>query len=151
MPREVGALDARRVIAHAAEDDQLAEVLADGSVGGQQLVELVEQFERFLAGLALEAFGHQGRGSRGDGAARTDKADVDDDVVLHLDEELQLVAAERIVAIGLARGVRHGMAIPRTLGVIENDFLVEIVDHQAKTSFTLWRPATSASISPKVL
>ena len=62
-------------------------------------------------------------------AAGADETDVDDDVVFHFDEELQLVAAERIVAIGLAGGVRHGMAIPRTLTVVENNFLVEIVDH----------------------
>src|ERR1035437_7470555 len=129
MPRQGGALDARRVIAHAAEDDQLAQVLADGGVGGQQLVELLQQLERFLAGFTLEALGHQGGRSRGDGAAGANEADVHDDVVFHFDEQLQLVAAERIVAIGLAGGVRHGMAVPRTLAVIENDFLVEIVDH----------------------
>src|SRR6185369_12449529 len=150
MPGQGGALDAGRIIAHPAEDDQFAEVLADGGIGGQELVELFEQLERLLTGFALEALGHQGRGSGGDGASRTDEADIYDDVVFHFDEELELVAAERIVAIGLAGGVRHGMAIPRTLTVVENDFLVEIVDHQAKTSFTLRRPATSASISPKV-
>src|SRR5450830_1307427 len=69
MPRQGGALDARRVIAHAAEDDQLAQVLADGGIGGQQLVELLQQLERFLAGFTLEALGHQGGRSRGDGAA----------------------------------------------------------------------------------
>src|ERR1035437_5980288 len=101
MPRQGGALDARRVIAHAAEDDQLAQVLADGGIGGQQLVELLQQLERFLAGFTLEALGHQGGRSGGDGAAGANEADVHDDVVFHFDEELQLVAAERIVAIGL--------------------------------------------------
>ena len=114
-------------------------------------MELFEQLEGFGAGLALEALGHQGGRRGGDGAAGADEADVDDDVVFDFDEELQLVAAERIIAIGLAGGVRHGVAVSGTLGVIENDFLVEIVNHQEKTSLTLWRPATSASISPKVL
>src|SRR5664279_2430734 len=67
MPRQRGALDARRVIAHAAEDDQFAEVLADGGIGGQQFVKLLQELECFLAGLAFETFGHQGRGSGGDG------------------------------------------------------------------------------------
>src|ERR1035438_7098550 len=118
MPRQGGALDARRVIAHAAEDHQLAQILADGRIGGQQLVELVEQLERFRAGLALEALRHQRRRSRGDGAPRALEAHIHDDLVFHFDVELELVAAERIVAIGLAGGVRHGMAIPRTLAVI---------------------------------
>ena len=50
VPGQRGAFDARRIIAHAAEDDQFAEVLADGGIGGQELVEFLQQLERFLAG-----------------------------------------------------------------------------------------------------
>src|SRR3712207_8609819 len=39
------------------------------SVGGQEVVELVQDLERFLAGLALEAFGHQRRGGGRDRAS----------------------------------------------------------------------------------
>ena len=60
MPGEGRALDARRVVAHPAEDYELAKILADGGIGGEQFVEFVEQLEGFLAGLALEALGHQG-------------------------------------------------------------------------------------------
>ena len=151
VPRQGRALDARRIIAHAAEDHEFAEVLADGGIGGQQLVELVEHLERFVAGLPLRLSVISDADAVEMAQPEPTKLTSTDDIVLNLDEQLQLVAAERIVAIGLAVGVRHGVAVSRTLAVIENDFLIEVVDHQAKTSFTFWRPATSASISPKVL
>ena len=79
------------------------------------------------------------------------KLHVLDDVAFHAEIQLQFVAAERVIALGPVVGVVHGMAVPRTLAVVDNGFLVEFVDHQEKISFTLFRPATSASISPTVL
>jgi len=73
------------------------------------------------------------------------------DVVFDLDVEFQLVAAERVVTLGLAVGVRHGMTVARTLAVVDYDFLVQVVNHQENISFTFPRPAASASISAAVL
>ena len=49
------------------------------------------------------------------------------------------VAAERVVALGLAVGVREGVEVARPLAVVEDDFLVEIaqVGHQRNIPMTL--------------
>ena len=58
-----------------------------------------------------------------------DEAGLLDDVVFHAQEELQLVAAQRIVALRLAVGVVHGVEIARALAVVENRFLIKVVYH----------------------
>ena len=63
----------------------------------------------------------------------------------------RMLTYSKLPSPGLAGGVLHRVAVAGTLAVIQDRFLIEIVYHQAKTSFTLWSPATSASISPNVL
>src|SRR5215212_7060180 len=62
VPGEGSALDPHRVLAHAAQDGELADVRVRLSLR-HQLVEVVEQRARLLHPLALERLGHQrGRG-----------------------------------------------------------------------------------------
>jgi hypothetical protein len=63
----------------------------------------------------------------GNAAARADKADVFHHITLHLEEQLELIAAERVLALRRAGGRRQLMKIRRLLAVVQNGLLVKVV------------------------
>ena len=77
---------------------------------------------------ALEAIGHHRRRGLRDRAARADEADVGDHVTVDRHEELEAIAAERIVPFRLVRRAVGHAEVPRTPVVIEDDFLIEVAE-----------------------
>src|SRR5262249_16598943 len=81
VPREARALHPRRVFAHTRERGELVEVRGGLAGAREQTVNLLEQRERRVDRLSLDAFGHQrGRGDR-DRAARSFEADILDSTI----------------------------------------------------------------------
>src|SRR5687768_1910616 len=155
VPAEAGALHADGELRDAAEDGELAEGRRIGRGGaGHEGVELPEEPHDLLATLPLHRGGHH-RGARlADGAARAEEAHVRDGVVVpELEPDGELVAAERIVALGLPVRVVHAPVNPRRTVVIEDHALVELAHrgHQANTFRTCRSPSTRASASAVVL
>src|SRR6185436_10897651 len=105
------------------------------------------------AALALDALRHH-RGRRGvDRAARALEADVRHDVAVEADVDGGPVPAERVVPVRAVIRLRQLAKVPRSLGMIQDHFLVEVpqVTHAPRTSRTLCSPFTSTSISSVVL
>ena len=80
----------------------------------------------FLAGFAFQRLRQDRRGSGGDGATGTLKTDVRNAIVHQRQIDGDLIAAEGVIAIGVMVSIRDRMEIPRPLGVIENDILIEV-------------------------
>src|SRR5439155_12245027 len=116
-------------------------------------MEAVEQRFGLGDGLPLHDVGHQRCRRLRDGAARSlERRLLDDAVVADAQIHRQAIAAQRVVALGLAAPGERAK-IPRPLVVIQDHFLVEVfeVGHQANTSCTLASAAASASSSSRVL
>jgi len=62
-------------------------------------VDLIEQLLHLGPRLAFDTFGQERGGSFRDAATGAEEADVFDDLPVQRQEELQLVAAERVVAL----------------------------------------------------
>jgi hypothetical protein len=156
VPREARALDASWVVAHPGEDLEPPEVVVGLRVelAHHELVELVVEHARLVDRLSLDVDRqHRSRGLR-DGAPRPDEADLLDEAArVDLDEELELVAAEWVVALGHRRRFRDLVKVARLLVVVEDDRLVELADvrHYPKTSMHFSTPRTRASTSSRVL
>src|SRR5659263_752620 len=120
---------------------------------GDHVAKALEQRPRFLFGLALEQFRHQGRGCRGNGATGAHKTHVPNDAVLHFDVNRNLVSAEGIMAVRLSVSIFHLSEIPRTLVVVEDYFLIQIaqISRHENISRTFLIAATKASTSSRVL
>ena len=123
VPGERGALHPRRKILHPGEHLQLAEV-ARGRVGGlgagEQRMHIAKQRLDVLDRLALDRLGHQ-RGRRGgDRAAVADEARLAHDAVLDLHIYGELVAAQRVVAVGVVAGGGQRAVVTRVAVVIED-------------------------------
>jgi hypothetical protein len=90
--------------------------------------------------MAADDLGHHRRRGGGDGAALAlERGVLDHAVITHLQIHRDNVAAERVVAPGLAVGAVRVAEVPGVPAVIENHFLVQIaqvVEHQAKNSRT---------------
>src|SRR5690606_19583848 len=98
--------------------------------------------------------GHdRGRSSRDGASGALEGGVADDSLVIDLQVEPQLVAAQRVVAVGAAVRIGDLPKIARLLGVIDDQLLVEIpqVRHQPNSSFTLAMAPTNWSISSRVL
>src|SRR5919198_5376307 len=135
LQRQQGALHARR------GDLDPEQVQHERAVEPQQVVDLH----------ALDLVGRHRGGRLADRAAVALEADVvDRPVVADAEHDLQLVAAQRVVVGELEVGVLHRPPVVGALVVLEDLLAVEVV-HQAKTSWTLARPAMSASTSSGVL
>ncbi len=78
------------------------------------------------ARLALDGFAHERGGSGRDRAAAAFEAQVADQVAGQVDVEMQAVAAQRVVAFGVAAGVRQAAAVSRAAVVIDDHVAVEI-------------------------
>ena len=119
----------------------------------EQLVEALEEGFGFGAALADEGLGHH-RGRRGgDRATSALEGHALHDVVLDQEVDRDLVAAQRVEALGLVARLGQGPEVSRPLGVIEDHFLVELpkLAAHANISRTRKRPFTSASSSSRVL
>src|SRR5258705_377950 len=92
-------------------------------------------------------------------ALRHLKSDIADGIAVDLDEHLDAVAAQRIVALGAAIRRLQPLEVPRIAVVIEDDLLVElaqiahcsarrprtIASSSARSGATLMRPRISAA------
>src|SRR6202035_1149626 len=125
VPGERRALDPHRVLAHAGEDCQLAEVGVGASRRrgrlGDEAVEAGEEVARLRDGLALERVGHQRGGGGRDRAAAAFKRDVPDHLVLDVEIEGDLVAAQRVVALRPAVRRLERAEVPWPPVMVEDD------------------------------
>ena len=112
--------------AHAIAGFQLADIAFD-LAGHHHLMDQVEQFVNFALVFAFDAFRQQRRRGFRNTAAVAYETDVLDDLIVHGQIELQLVAAKWIVPLRRAGRVGHLMKIARLLAMVENDLLIEIV------------------------
>ena len=73
--------------------------------------------------------------------------------VVNLEIELQLVAAQRIEALGPVVRTFELAEVARMLAVVDNQLLIQLsqIRHQAKISFTFSTDDASTSISSRVL
>ena len=110
----------------AREHRQLAHV-AVHLAGRHHVVDLPEHFFHVGFGFALGEIREQRRRRLGDATTRTDEARVLDHVAVQREEQLQVVAAQRIVALRGAGGLRHLVEIPRLLAVVKDDLLIKVV------------------------
>ena len=87
---------------------------------------LREQRLRLLRRLALQRLGHQ-RGRRGgDGAAAALEARRLDHAVGDVQMQRQAVAAQRVEALGMVRGLGQRAEVVRAPAVVDDDFLVKV-------------------------
>src|SRR5437660_1505761 len=110
----------------------------------------VEQFFRFRASLAFQRFRHQRRRCDRNRASRATEPSVFDGIAFELKFERKPVSAQRIESLRVRRGRFEMPEISRLLRMIENDFLIQIVD-QSKISLTFSKPRIRASTSSRVL
>src|SRR3954462_3539288 len=152
VPGEGGALDPHRVFADAGEDGQLAEVLPLLLSLGDQLVETVEEAARLREAAAFQRLGHQRRGGGRNGASGPFERDAADAVLLDVHVDGHPVAAERVVPLRPAVGLRQRPEVAGPPVVVEDDLLVEVAQvAHPNSSRALWRAAARASTSSGVL
>ena len=84
-----------------------------------------EQALRLRQRLAFDRIRQDRSRSRGDGAAGTLEACVQDSVAFELQEEGDSVAAQRVKPLGAMVGCRHRPEIVRVAVVVKDDFLIE--------------------------
>src|SRR5215475_10202520 len=129
MPRECRTLHAHGKLADAGKDLQLPEMVwlrLFVERARYHAMKFVEQLLGFLPGLSLHRLRHHaGRGFR-DGAPRALETDIPELIVLNVEIDVQLIAAERVIAFGSSICVFKLMKIPRLLVVIEDDLLIEL-------------------------
>ena len=111
---------------NAGEHRQLADVALD-IAGRDHFMDLPEHFFHVRFRFALGKFREQRRRGLGNAAAGADEADVLDGVAVQREEQFQLVAAKRVVALRRAGRLRHLVEIPRLLAVVKNDLLIKVV------------------------
>ena len=129
VPRERGAFDTNRKLAHAREYLQIAEAVRGGlfiQFAGYHAVKLTEEFLCLLFALSLHRLGHHtgsGFGNRTPGAF---EAYFLHRVLFQMQIDRQLIAAEGVETLGRVVGRLELAKIPWLLIVIENDLLVEL-------------------------
>jgi hypothetical protein len=89
-------------------------------------MKFVEEGFGFKLALSLHGLRHHARGSFGDRAARTFKADIFYLIVFDLKIDVQLIAAERVESLRAAIRIFEFTKIARLLVVIEDYFLVKV-------------------------
>src|ERR1700690_3606089 len=128
MPGERRALDAHGEFLDALQHRQLADLAGLARVG-DQLVHVAEQGFRLFHALALDCLGHERGGGGGNGAAGALETGVDDAAVFYLQVHGELVAAQRVVAVGVMIGALRAFGvIARIAVVVEDHLLVERTD-----------------------
>src|SRR5205823_3358828 len=129
VPREHGALDPDRVLHDTLQGHEVAERRFVGlGLAGHHLAELGRQPEGLADRLALNGFGHhRGRGL-GDGAPGALERDALHATSVHVREDRDLVSAHRVVRGAPKLRTRQLVLVPRILVVVEDDFLVDVVE-----------------------
>src|SRR4029450_2738936 len=128
VPGQRGALHAHRELADAPAGGEPAEAagcVLPGArgVARDEVVEALEEPLHLLPALALERLRHHRGGGRRDRAARALEAHVLDDPVLEPHVDRRLVPAERVEALGAARGLGQLAEVPGLLGGVEGGSL----------------------------
>src|SRR5271155_3252826 len=98
MPAQTRALYARRKFAYARKGGKLSELIAGGSIVGEQAMHTVEQLQGLIATPTFDGLGHERGGRRRYGASLTLESNVADGPVVELDAQRQVIAAHRVVA-----------------------------------------------------
>src|SRR5262245_61640550 len=154
MPCKTSAFYPRREIAHARKGRQPAQFFRI-SVGctRQHLVHLVKQSLPLALGLALDRGRHHRGGRFRNGAARSLKPDVLDQIPLEQQINRNLISTQRIESFRLAIGALWLLKIARALVMVQDNLLVESAEvrHHAKTDRTPGSERARQSISPFVL
>src|SRR3954454_15007106 len=144
----------QRNLEHAEPEDRALE--ADRRELDADLLEqlLLRQRGDLGDGLALDDLGQHRRGGLRDRAAAALEADVVDRlaVVAELERDRHLVAAERVLALGLRVGLLDHAVAARGLVVVEDDLAIHVLEFtHACTSITRRMLAASRSTSSLVL
>src|SRR3954449_340809 len=123
-----------------------------GDVDPEQLEdELAVEAQQVVDGHADDLVGGHRRRGLGDRAAVPGEGEVRDAaLVVDAQLDLQLVAAERVVVLGLEVGLRPLAPVMRALVVLEDVLPVQVVHDYAKTSWTAAMPSISRSASSRV-
>ena len=122
------------------------------AIARQHAVHRAEDLGRLGARLALDRLAHQRGRRRRDRAAAALEAQVADHVAGDVDVEVQPVAAQGIVAIGMMGRRRQLAAVPRAAVVVHDHVAVEVGKvHQRSIRIAWSRASCRASISSRVL
>src|SRR5690606_21166707 len=150
VPGERGALDPHRKLPHAGKDRELAQfVEIGGLLAGcrEHRLKASEKPERLDHTVLADGFGHQRCRCLRNRASAAGEPHVADDIGVNAHLDMNPIAAERVVALGLTGRIRQGPEVPRPSIVVENQFLVELgqVRHQylRRTRAGAWPPPTS--------
>ena len=146
VPTEARAFHSCGELAHAGKRRELAKILGRWGVGcgGERLVyPPVERLDRSFVH-PFNCFGHEGRRCGGDRTAAPFETDVLDTVAIELQRDGELVAAQRVVAVGGGVTRVEATEIAGALVVIEDHIAIEVFEvHQLNTSWACRRAATS--------
>ena len=116
-------------------------------------MDLLEHLLDLGSGLALDGLGHhRGRGL-GDGAALALEADVANHAVGDIEVNGHVIATQGIGALGAPVGGGHGREVARVALVVEDDFLIKVVErvHGRNILWASPRQETNVSISSRLL
>jgi hypothetical protein len=91
-------------------------------------MDLTEHFFHVRFRFALRKFREQRRRRFGNATTGADEADVGNLFAVQREEQFQLIAAEGIVSLRRAGGLRHLVKIPRLFAVVKDDLLIKVVD-----------------------
>src|SRR5581483_1628473 len=111
-PRQQRALHAHGELRNALERHEVAEVLV-GRLTVHHLPDRLGEPECVLHAPALDGLGHHRRGRLRDGAALPVEGDVRELAVLHVDGQVQLVAAQRVVVLHVDGALDAAPLVPR--------------------------------------
>ena len=128
MPGEGGAFDAHRKFAYAGEDLQVAETVflcLFIQLTHHHRVKLLKQVLSFFLALSFYGLRHHARGGLRDRAAGAFKPDFLHRVVLEIELDSQLIAAEWVEAFGAVIGRFELAEVSRLLVMVEDYLLVE--------------------------
>src|SRR3990170_1880832 len=133
VPPEDGALDPDRVLHHAFQRDELTELVLVGlDVARQHRADLDRERLDVLEGPPRHGLRHHRGRALADRTPLSDERDVEQLAVLLVDEHRDLVAAQWVVLRAAPVRVRHLALVPRPLVVVEDDFLVDVVERHGR-------------------
>src|SRR5438094_9209252 len=131
VPGEDGALDTDRVLDHAPQCHEVAEdILFWLDLPFHHAAELLGQRRRLRHALSVHRLGEHGRAGLADRASLALERDLLDSTVRQVRADGDLVPAERVVLLAGNLGPRQPTLVPGGLVVVEDDFLVQLIESQ---------------------